>query len=172
MFAPQQAVYISKLYLVMPVPCTSCMRLANSPSSSMLPHSANQSTNLPQLSQIIFYSLAIFHFIVWLSKNHQSYFYLGCWETNQPIKSPSIAITVQICTYFARLWCGQKVRNLTFTYGSFGNLIIKNHPVSLVVTGLEVNLIINLITQKWEIRLLPRILRKVNLVQNMAVSLS
>ena len=104
-FAPQQAVYISKLYLVMPVPCTSCMRLANSPSSSMLPHSANQSTNLPQLSQIIFYSLAIFHFIVWLSKNHQSYFYLGCWETNQPIKSPSIAITVQICTCFARLWC-------------------------------------------------------------------
>ena len=58
------------------------------------------------------------------------------------------------------------MRNLTFTYGSFGNLIIKNHPVSLVVTGLEVNLIINLIVQKWEFRLLPRILRKINLVQN------
>ena len=182
-FAPRQAVYSSKLYLmfpvlvtlVMPVPCTSCMRLANSPSSSMLPHPANQSlinpSSLTQSNQSHFYSLAIFHFIVWQSKNHQSYFYLGCWETNQPIKSPSIAVTVQICTCFARLWCGQKVRNLTLTYGSFGNLIIKNHPVPLAMTGLEVNLIINLIAQKWEIRLLPRILRKINLVQNMAVSL-
>ena len=136
--------------------------------------SINQSFPSPSLTNqaIIFYSLAIFHFIVWWSKNHQSYFYLGCWETNQPIKSPSIADTVQICTCFARLWCGQKVRNLTFTYGSFGNLIIKNHPVSRAMTGLEVNLVVNQIVQKWEIRLLPRILRKVNLVQNMAISLT
>ena len=136
----------------------------------------NQSTNLPQLpplinQAIIFYSLAIFHFIVWQSKNHQSYFYLGCWETNQPIKSPSIAVTVQICTCFARLWCSQKVRILTFTYGSFGNLIIKNHPVSLTMAGLEVNRVIEQSAQKWEIRLVPRIWRKVNLVQNMAISL-
>ena len=138
-----------------------------------------QQINQPIFSQppltnqaIIFYSLVIFHFIVWHGKNHQSYFYLGCWETNQPIKSPSIAVTVQICTCFARLWCGQKVRILTFTYGSFGNLIIKNHPISLAMTGLEVNLVINQITQKWEIRLLPRILRKINLVQNMAISQS
>ena len=79
-FAPRQAVYSSKLYLmfpvlvtlVMPVPCTSCMRLANSPSSSMLPHPANQSTNLPQLpnnlinhilqfGNLSFYSLANNH---------------------------------------------------------------------------------------------------------------
>ena len=148
-------------------PCTSCMRLASSPSSSMpLPSkSIKQSSPAPQQSNQSY-------FAVWQSKNHQSYFYLGCWETNQPIKSPSIAVPVQICTCFARLWCDQKVRNLTFTYGSFGNLIIKNHPVSLAMTGLEVNLIINLIAQKWEIRLLPRILRKVNLVQNMAISQS
>ena len=168
----------------MPVPCTLCMRLAN-PLCSLLNKSitapchacsANQSSNLPQLTYTIwaitFYSLAIFHFIVWQSKNHLPYFYLGCWETNQPIKSPSIAVTVQICTCFARLWCGQKVGNLTFTYGSFGNLIIKNHPVSLAMTGWGVNLIINLIVQKWEIRLLPRILRKVNLVEDLAISQS
>ena len=175
----------------MPVLCTSCMCLANPLCSlpnkpiTTLCHAsspANQSTNLLppnklinhilQFGNLSFYSLAIFHFIVWQSKNHQSYFYLGCWETNQPIKSPSIAVPVQICTCFARLGCSQKVRILTFTYGSFGNLIIKNHPVFLAVTWLEVNLIINLIAQKWEIRLLPRILRKVNLVQNMAISLT
>ena len=166
MFAPQQAVYNSKLYLVMPVPCTLCMRLANSPSSSLPPQTQ-------QINQAIFPSLIPqqtnqSYFIVWQNKNHQLYFYLGCWETNQLIKSPSIAITVQICTYFARLWCGRKVRILTFTYGSFGNLIIKNHPVSLTMTGLEVNLVINQIAQKWEIKLLPRILRKVNLMQNVA----
>ena len=34
----------------------------------------------PPCSTIILKSLTIFHFIVWQSKNHQSYFYLGCWE--------------------------------------------------------------------------------------------
>ena len=161
----------------MPVHCT--FTHASGKFSLLLPcslssKSINQSSPAPPLinQAITFYSLAIFHFTVWHSKNHIKYFYLGCWETSQPTKSPSIAVTVQICTCFARLWCGQKVRNSTFTYGSFGNLIIKNHPVSLAMTGLEVNLIINQIAQKWEIRLLPRILRKVNLVQNMAISLT
>lgn len=179
MFAPQQAVYSSKLYLMFPVPATlACLFLALRAcvwqTLSQLPlffpsKSIKQSSPAPQQSNQSY-------FTVWqsfiLQFGEQSYFYLGCWETNQPIKSPSIAVTVQICTRFARLWCGQKVGNLTFTYGSFGNLIIKNHPVSLAMTGLEVNLIINQIVQKWEIRLLPRILRKVNLVQNMAISLT
>ena len=143
----------------MPVPCTTCMRLANSPSSSMPPSkSIKQSSPAPQQSNQSY-------FAVWQSKNHLSYFYLGYWETNQPIKSPSIAVSVQICTCFARLSCAQKVRILTFTYRSFGKKNNKNHPVSLTMTGLEVNLVINQIAQKWEIRLLPRILRKVNLVQ-------
>lgn len=158
-FAPRQAVYNSKLYLVFSMPTTlACLLLALCACVwQILP--APQQTNQS-------------YFTVWqsfiLQFGNQSYFYLGCWETNQPIKSPSIAVTVQICTYFARLWCGQKVRILTFTYGSFGNLIIKNHPVSLAMTGLEVNLIINKLSHSEIILLLPRILRKVNLVQNVA----
>lgn len=120
-FAPRQAVYSSKLYLVfpvsatlpytlpqlpyhtMPVSCTLCMRLANSINSLPClpnPNSANQSSNLSQLSftnqSTIFYSLAIFHFIVWQSKiiNHTF-----TQDVEKLINQPNHLLSQSLCRF-------------------------------------------------------------------------